>query len=62
MRIFVITPRDQQMDIVQVFFQDEWQPPMNLKERILLFIGDPLMQVEVPWEPQSLVQNWSVDV
>lgn len=62
MRIFVITLRDQQMDIVQVFFQDEWQPPMNLKERILLFIGDPLMQVEVPWEPQSLVQNWSVDV
>eukprot|EP00892_Ulva_mutabilis_P005388 jgi/Ulvmu1/3220/UM015_0261.1 len=46
----------------EVFFQDEWQPPKSLKDRIVLFFGDPLMQVEVPWEPQSLIQNYTVDV
>ena len=46
----------------EVFIQDTWAPPSGLKERILLFFGDPMMEVEVPWKPESLIQNWTVNV
>lgn len=42
----------------EYFFQDKWQGPKSLKDQILLFLGDPLMTVEVPWEPTTLVQDW----
>ena len=46
----------------EVYLQDAWHGPTNLKDRILLFLGDPLMTVEVPWTPESLIQNWAVDI
>lgn len=42
----------------EYFLQDEWEPPRGLRERLLLFLGDPLMEVEVPWRPESLIQDW----
>lgn len=45
----------------EFFFQDQWEPPQGLAERVLLFLGDPLQRVEVPWRPQSLIQNWTAD-
>ena len=42
----------------EYFFQDRWQGPASLKDKILLFLGDPLMTVEVPWEPTTLIQDW----
>ena len=46
----------------EFFFQDQWEPPQGLAERALLFFGDPLQRVEVPWRPQSLIQNWAAAV
>ncbi|KAK9866449.1 hypothetical protein WJX84_012457 [Apatococcus fuscideae] len=42
----------------EFFFQNKWQGPSSLKERILLFLGDPLQQVGVPFNPTTLVQDW----
>ena len=46
----------------ELFLQDKWAPPRGLRQRIMLFLGDPLMEVEVPWKPESLIQNWSISV
>lgn len=59
-RLFARAGYDAHAD--EVFLQDAWHGPKGLKDRILLFLGDPLMSVEVPWTPESLVQNWTVDV
>ena len=42
----------------EYFFQDLWRGPTSVVDKILLFLGDPLMTVEVPWEPTTLVQDW----
>ncbi|KAK9836920.1 hypothetical protein WJX74_011061 [Apatococcus lobatus] len=42
----------------EFFFQDKWKGPSSLKERVLLFLGDPLQQVGVPFNPTTLVQDW----
>lgn len=44
----------------EYFYQDEWQGPAKVSDQILLFFGDPLQVVDVPWVPQSLVQNWTL--
>jgi hypothetical protein len=46
----------------EVFLQDRWANPQGLRARIMLFLGDPLMEVEVPWKPESLIQNWTVSI
>jgi hypothetical protein len=46
----------------EFFMQDNWQPPSSVQDRLLLFLGDPLNQVEVPWKAESLIQNWNVQV
>jgi hypothetical protein len=51
-----------QSTVDEFFFQDEWAPPAGLKQKIMLFLGDPLMEVEVPWQPESLIQTWTVSV
>ncbi|CAG9467195.1 unnamed protein product [Pedinophyceae sp. YPF-701] len=47
-------------DVDEYFFQDSWEPPRTLWEKVLLFFGDPLFQVQVPWTPTSLIQDWVV--
>lgn len=42
----------------EFFFQDQWQGPKALADKALLFFGDPLQTVEVPWVPTSLIQDW----
>ena len=42
----------------EFFFQDKWKGPSSWKERILLFLGDPLQQVGVPFDPTTIVQDW----
>lgn len=42
----------------EFFFQDEWQGPQSIRDWLLLQFGDPLQNVEVPWEPTSLIQDW----
>lgn len=41
----------------EYFYQDEWQGPSKLSDRILLFLGDPLEQVDVPFTPTTLILN-----
>lgn len=41
----------------ETFFQNEWQSPSDLKSKLLLFIGDPLFQVDVPFTPDTLVME-----
>lgn len=45
----------------EYFYQDEWQGPSRLSDRILLFLGDPLEQVDVPFTPTTLVQNYTLN-
>ena len=42
----------------EFFLQDTWQQPKGLSQQLLLLFGDPLNVVDVPWLPQSLIQNW----
>jgi len=42
------------------FFQDAFQPPESLSDRLLLAVGDPLFRVRVPWEPTSVVIDFDV--
>lgn len=44
----------------EYFYQDYWQGPSRTADKLLLLFGDPLQQVEVPWTPTSLVQNWTI--
>jgi hypothetical protein len=44
----------------EFFYQDAWSGPSALGDRLLLLLGDPLQQVEVPFTPQTLVQNWQL--
>lgn len=44
----------------EVFFQDAYQPPKSLADRLLLFAGDPLFLVEVPWQPTSLIVDFAI--
>ena len=46
----------------EYFFQDAWSGPTRLEDKVLLFFGDPLQLVDVPWAPTTLVQNWTVSV
>jgi len=41
-------------DIDEAFFQDVWQSPSKLSDRILLALGDPAGVVEVPFVPDTL--------
>lgn len=42
------------------FFQDAYRPPASLKDKVLLFFGDPLMNVEIVWEPTSLLIDYTL--
>ena len=42
----------------EFFYQDAWQGPTSLADRVLLFFGDPLEKVGVDFVPTTLVQNW----
>ncbi|MEW5305544.1 MAG: hypothetical protein WDW36_008078 [Sanguina aurantia] len=44
----------------EYFFQDIWEGPTSLSDRLLLLFGDPLERVEVPFNPSTLVQNWEL--
>ena len=44
----------------EYFYQDYWSGPQSPADKLLLLFGDPLQQVEVPWNPTTLVQNWSL--
>lgn len=44
----------------EYFYQDAWSGPSALSDRVLLLLGDPLQQVEVPFTAQTLVQNWQL--
>eukprot|EP01023_Acetabularia_acetabulum_P018652 TRINITY_DN19420_c0_g2_i6.p1 TRINITY_DN19420_c0_g2~~TRINITY_DN19420_c0_g2_i6.p1 ORF type:complete len:230 (-),score=32.63 TRINITY_DN19420_c0_g2_i6:735-1424(-) len=46
----------------EYFFQDAWRAPPSSWDRVKLMFGDPLETSYVPWEPQTLVQNWTVDI
>jgi hypothetical protein len=44
----------------EYFYQDYWSGPESTADKLLMMFGDPLQQVEVPWNPTTLVQNWAV--
>lgn len=44
----------------EYFYQDYWSGPENKLDKLLLLLGDPLEQVQVPWNPTTLVQNWTL--
>jgi hypothetical protein len=44
----------------EYFYQDYWSGPESTADKLLMMFGDPLQQVEVPWNPTTLVQNWTV--
>ena len=39
----------------ETYFQDAWQSPPRLSDRLLLALGDPFFQVDVPFTPDTLV-------
>lgn len=39
----------------ETFFQNEWQSPTGLKQKLLLFIGDPFFQVQRTTELNFLI-------
>jgi hypothetical protein len=39
----------------ETYFQDAWQSPPALRDRLLLALGDPFFEVEVPFTPDTLV-------
>ena len=41
--------------IDETYFQDNWQSPSALRDRVLLALGDPFFQVEVPFVPDVLI-------
>eukprot|EP00882_Tetradesmus_deserticola_P020951 GHRQ01022644.1.p1 GENE.GHRQ01022644.1~~GHRQ01022644.1.p1 ORF type:complete len:196 (+),score=84.50 GHRQ01022644.1:453-1040(+) len=44
----------------EYFYQDSWQGPSSAAGKLLLLFGDPLQQVDVPWTPTTLVQDWTL--
>lgn len=45
----------------EYFSQDAaWRGPQSAGGKLLLLLGDPLNQVDVPWDPDTLVQNWTL--
>jgi hypothetical protein len=42
-------------EIDEVYFQDAWQGPAALSDRVLLALGDPFFTVEVPFVPDVLI-------
>lgn len=44
----------------EYFYQDYWSGPEKPADKLLLLFGDPLQQVDVPWNPTTLVQNWTL--
>jgi hypothetical protein len=44
----------------EYFYQDNWQGPSSAAGKLLLLFGDPLQQVDVPWTPTTLVQDWTL--
>lgn len=50
------------MSATEFFFQDSFQPPQGLRDRMLLAIGDPLGIVGVPWTPTSLIIDFTEEV
>lgn len=53
-------PHPMQASVDEYFFQDQWEGPTTLSDKLLLLIGDPLERVEVPFYPSTLVQNWEL--
>jgi hypothetical protein len=51
---------DGSVTVDEFFYQDVWSGPASLGDRVLLLLGDPLQRVEVPFSPQTLVQNWQL--
>ena len=51
-----------QPTVDEVFIQDQWAGPRGMRQKMLLFLGDPLMEVDVPWVPESLIQSWTLAV
>ncbi|GLC35826.1 hypothetical protein PLESTB_000498300 [Pleodorina starrii] len=45
-------------EVDEFFYQDVWEGPKSLSDRLLLLLGDPLEQVGVDFVPTTLVQNW----
>lgn len=42
----------------EYIFQDEWTGPRTLGGKVLLLFGDPLQQVDVPFQPNAILQEW----
>lgn len=40
--------------------KDDWSGPSSLGGRLLLLLGDPLQNVDIPWTPTTLVQDWTI--
>lgn len=47
-------------DVDEYFFQEKWQPPRTIGERLLLALGDPLQSVVVPYDPDNILQVWRI--
>ena len=50
----------QSVGVDEYFYQDYWSGPQSLQDKVLLLLGDPLQQVDVPWKPTTLVQDWQI--
>eukprot|EP00963_Diacronema_lutheri_P010443 scaffold1052_cov339-Pavlova_lutheri.AAC.59 len=42
----------------EYIFQDQWTGPRTLGGKVLLYFGDPLQQVDVPFQPNAILQEW----
>jgi hypothetical protein len=42
----------------EYFYQDYWSGPTNMSDKLMLMLGDPFEQVDIPWVPTTLVQDW----
>jgi len=42
----------------EYIFQDQWTGPRTLGGKALLLFGDPLQQVDVPFQPNAILQEW----
>ena len=40
--------------------QDSWSGPQSAGGKLLMLLGDPLQAVDIPWQPTTLVQNWTL--
>ncbi|GAX78310.1 hypothetical protein CEUSTIGMA_g5752.t1 [Chlamydomonas eustigma] len=44
----------------EYFYQDYWSGPAKMSDKLLLMLGDPFEQVDIPWVPTTLVQDWVI--